>query len=319
MLVTPQQLQRLYEDGLPGAPISPVQKEYCFANGIVQPASFADHLVEVNPGAARRALLWRSRELFDPGAFGKESQTTGDCTSHGDRNARDTSRCVEIHIKRELEEYVVRGATEPTYGARGHSSQGMDPYRAAKFVTNFGFMIRKKYPNVVDLTTYNSNTGARWGRNGVPSAVKAICKEHPVGQYVTADDSDEAMALFFNGYACHSGQNIGFDNDASSEGIHRRKGSWNHDMATVGYDDTKEIWPVRVYFVVNSWGRWNNPWSKWVQDSQLQKILGPPIDGMIVCHHEIWERYFMEDALFYSDIEGFPAKQLPDYGTETFL
>jgi hypothetical protein len=90
-------------------------------------------------------------------------------------------------------------------------------------------------------------------------------------------------------------------------------------MATVGYDDTKEIWPARVYFVVNSWGEWNRQWSKWINDPELQKLLGPPIAGMIVVHYEIWERYFLPDALFYSDITGFPTKIIPDYGTEIFL
>ena len=73
----------------------------------------------------KRALLWRSREVYDPGALGKEAQTTGDCVSHGSRTSRDVTRSVEIHIDGEPEEYVARGATEPTYGARGHGGQGM--------------------------------------------------------------------------------------------------------------------------------------------------------------------------------------------------
>jgi hypothetical protein len=144
---------------------------------------------------------------------------------------------------------------------------------------------------------------------------------HPVGEYVMPDNADDAMALFYNGFPCHSGQNIGFSSDVNNNGMHSRRGSWNHDMATVGYDDTKEIWPSRVYFVVNSWGTWNSQWDQWERDSELQKILGPPINGMITVHGDIWEQYFLDgqSIYFYSDITGFPVQQLPDYGTGSFL
>lgn len=312
-----KRLVDVYNDGFPAAPVNPIEADKLFADGIVKTASHISHLAS---GNGKRALLFRSRELFDPGAFGQESQTDGDCTSHGDRSARDTTRCVEIHIKGELERYVGRGATEPTYGYRGHSGAGMDPARAARFVTEYGYAIRKQYPGL-DLSVYDSSIGANWGRRGVPDDVKDICDDFPVGEYVMPDSADEAMALFYNGFACHSGQNVGFADTTNSSGIHNRKGSWNHDMATLGYDDTREIWPTRVYFVVNSWGKWNKQWDKWVRDSELQKILGPPIDGMMTVRSDIWEQYFLggRSIYFYSNITGFPIQKLPDFGTSTFL
>ena len=286
------------------------------------PSTYVQHLVVQNPGNGKRALLFRSREQFDPGAFGEESQTDGDCTSHGDRSARDTARCVEIHIKKEPERYEGRGATEPTYGSRGHSGAGMDPGLAARFVTEYGFMIRKNYLGCIDLSQYNSSIGAQWGRSGPSPCVKSACKEHPVGQYVMPDTPNEALALFYNGFPCHSGQNIGFNVTPNSLGIYERgRRPWNHDMATVGYDDTKEIWPSRVYFVVNSWGAWNSQWEKWERDPDLLKILGPPIVGMFTVDADIWETYFLggQSIYFYSDITGFPMQKLPDYGTGSFL
>jgi len=316
---SPASLQKLYEDGFPGCQVNLAEKELCYEQGIIAKAVDADELVQKNPGKGKSAFLWRSREKYDPGAFGEENQTTGDCVSHGDRNARDTVRSVEVHIKGELEEYFLRGATEPTYGARGHSSEGMDPYRASKFVTQNGYLLRQNYPGVVDLSKYNSRIGTGWGRSGVPQNVVNECKKHKVGQYIIPKNSDQAMALFFNGYACHSGQNIGFSNKPDSKGIHPRKGNWAHDMATLGYDDTRTIWDRRVYFVFNSWGEWNEQWVTWVQDVALQNLLGPPIDGVIVCDASVWEQYFLDDAMFYSDIEGIPIKGIPDYGTGAFL
>jgi len=311
----------MYENGFEGAPYNPIEHEFCMDEGIIKSATYMQHLLQENPGNNKRACLWRSREKYDPGAFAQEPQTTGDCVSHGDRSARDVTRSVEIHIKGEPEEYFKRGATEPTYGFRGHSGQGMDPARAARFVTQYGWLVRQNYSGCVDLTTYNSGIGSNWGRSGPPSCVLELCSEHDVGEYLVPNTPDEAMALFQNGYACHSGQNIGFRSQPNSKGIHEPSGSWNHDMATVGYDDTREIWPERVYFVPNSWGSFNEQWQKWKQDTELQKILGPPIGGMIVVSSSVWEPYFLggNSIFFYSDIEGFPSKIIPDYGTEQFL
>jgi len=312
-------IQQKYEDGFLGAPINLIEKELCLAEGIFKGPSAIRHLVENNPGASKRVMLWRSREKYDPGAFAEEAQTTGDCVSHGDRSARDVTRSVEIHIKGEAEQYFKRGATEPTYGFRGHDGEGMDPFRAARFVTEHGYMVRQNYPGVVDLTKYNSKIGTRWGSSGPPQAVLTECKKYPVGEFVSPDDDDEAMALFNNGSACHSGQNIGFKNSPNSRGIHERGGSWNHDMVTTGFDDTKDIWKERVYFVINSWGDFNEQWSEWIKDTEIQKLLGPPIPGMIIVAADVWEQYFLENALFYSNIAGFPVQNLPDYGTGEFL
>lgn len=318
---TPNDILRVYLDGFPAAPVNPIERNKLFEDGLVKDSSYIRHLVDRNPGNGKRALLFRSREVFDRNAFGKESQTDGDCTSHGDRSCRDTTRCVEIHIKGELEEYKGRGATEPTYGFRGHSGAGMDPGLAARFVTEYGFMIRQNYEGCVNLTNYNSSIGAQWGRSGPPSCVLEKCAEHSVGEYVMPSDAHEAMALFYNGFACHSGQNIGFSTEPNRYGYHDRQGSWNHDMATVGYDDTREIWSSRVYFVVNSWGEWNRQWARWEQDNELQKILGPPVIGMITVHSDVWENYFLggRSIYFYSNIKGFPVQKLPDYGTSIFL
>lgn len=311
-------LQKIYEDGFLGAPINPIEKENCFSDGIIRKGVDIKHLLETNPGEGKRALLWRSREKYDPGAFAEEAQTTGDCVSQGDRNARDTTRCVEIHIKGEPEEYFKRGATEPTYGMRGHTGEGMDPYLASRFVTQYGYLVRDDY-GVVNLTKYDSRIGTKWGRGGCPKEVLDLCSEFPVGEYLEPGGYKEALALFFNGYSGHSGQNIGFRNRPNGQGIHEPGGTWNHDMATVGYDDTKEIWPTRVYFVQNSWGDFNEQYDTWKRDTELQKILGPPMPGMIVVAGDVWEKYFMRNFMFYSDIKGFPSQTIPDYGTEEFL
>jgi hypothetical protein len=264
-------------------------------------------------GKGKQALLWRSREKFDPGAFGQEAQTTGDCTSHGSRNARDTTRSVEIHIKGEAESYYKRGATEPTYGARGDGGQGMSPSTASRFERDVGFLVRQNYPGVVDLSRYDSSIGTRWGSRGVPENVKKLCREHNVGSYTIPQTAEEARDLLGKGYAIHSGQNWGCS--INSDGVAQTSARWSHDMATVGMDDTQEHYPAKygcLFLVANSWGAWTSKPPKW-----NDAVYGPWPVGSFWVPEDIYARYFTGSGsiMAYSNVRGFPAQNLPDYGT----
>jgi len=305
----PDQIRSAYENGLPGWQFNQDTMDRLFSDGKAALfAAEAMHLAGV--GAGKMALLWRSRELFDPGAFGKEPQTTGSCVSHGSRNARDTTRSVEIHIKKEPEEYYLRGATEPTYASRGHRGQGMDPAQAARFEVDSGFLFREKYP-FADLSTLNE-------RLAVPSllteAALAELAKHKIGRWVSPKTADEAKDLLYSGYAIHSGQNVGFRGTSHSRGIAIRSGSWSHDMATVGYDDTREIYPVGVFLVVNSWGKWNSKPTVWPEGR-----YGAWPEGSFWVDEDTYARYFVgSNSIFaYCDIQGIPQKNLPDYGDLT--
>ena len=269
--------------------------------------------------AIGRALLYLSRNKYDPGAFSKEAQTTGDCVSHGARNAVDVTRSVEIHIKNEPEEYFKRSATEPTYGCRGHGGPGMDPGRAAKFQRDVGWLVRKNYEGVVDLSVYNSSIGSGWGRRGVPEAVQELCRLHNVGELVVPKNLEQAYDLLATGRAGHSGQSWGTSSKAPKDGINRGPGArWSHDMGTVGYDKTCEIWKEPVFFIPNSWGDFNEVNPVW---KSAQEILGPWIPGMIVISEEEYDRYFIRSGsiYFYSSIKGFPMQKLPNYGAQTVI
>ncbi len=276
---------------------------------------FGAAVQDLNRTGKQRVMLWRSREKYDPGAFGKESQATGDCVSHGARSARDVTRSVEIDIKGEGEIYFRRGATEPTYGMRGHSGEGMNPAAAARFERDFGFLVRKKYDEI-DLRKYDASIGMKWGRNGTPNKIKELCKQHNVGSVAHPSSLDEAKDLLANGYAAHSGQSWGTARKLGSDGLNTKSASWGHDMATVGYDDTSEIWTEPVVFVANSWASWNSLNPRWDEDA-----LGPWIKGMIVIPEEEYERYFIKSGSIhhYSNINGFPAQQLPDWGFDSYV
>jgi hypothetical protein len=299
---------KAYDDGLTGY-IMDMRAKHEFLDG--QKYQYFNEPNIKGSGIGKRALLWQYAKKLDSRCF-TERQTTGDCVSHGSRNARDITRAVEILVKKEPEDWFRMGATEPTYGARGHGGEGMSPARASQFERDFGFLARTKYDGVVDLTNYNGSIGSRWGSaGGVPENVKELCRKHKVGVISCVKTQADLMDAMFNGYAAHSGQFAAWDAASNSKGIHgRASGGWAHDMATVGYDDTKEFFPFRVWMIQNSWGPWNQKPKAW------PKEYGEWVPGMILTSADDYDVCVdSADCWTYGSIEGYPPQRLPDYGT----
>jgi hypothetical protein len=261
-------------------------------------------------GIGKRALLWQYAKKLDSKCF-TEKQTTGDCVSHGSRNARDITRAVEILVKKEPEDWFKMGATEPTYGARGHGGQGMSPGKASRFERDVGFLARHQYEGVVDLSKYNSSIGDRWGSSGVPQNVQELCRKNKVGLISQVRTQEDLMDAMFNGYAAHSGQYAAWTTGSNSKGVHgRAPGGWNHDMCIAGYDDSREFFPFRVWIIPNSWGPWNQKPTGW------PKEYGEWIPGMILTSGDDFNVCVeANDCWVYGGIEGYPPQRLPDYGT----
>lgn len=301
----PFKLLAAYEAGMQGY-IDSARERGLFAESQKQSVYYEPNTA--GSGEGKRALLWAYTQKLDPLSY-TEIQTTGDCTSHCSRNAIDTTRATQICVENRPESFVVRSATEPTYGARGHSGEGMSPATAAMFVSETGYLLRKKY-EPVDLTKYDSRIGAGWGGRGVPDSVKELCRQQRVGvirQITRVSDAVDALA---NGYAIASGQFAAWAPAPNKDNIHpRAAGGWSHAMATVGMDFTRKFWPFDVFFIQNSWGAWNKPLNNWPSD------YPPWVPGMIVTKAEDWQVCVNGgDCYAYGNVDGFPPQKLPDYG-----
>ncbi|KKN32868.1 hypothetical protein LCGC14_0809530 [marine sediment metagenome] len=125
---------------------------------------------------------------------------------------------------------------------------------------------------------------------------------------------DEVKDLLYSGYALHSGQRFGVKNKSDRDGIAVQGSNWNHDMATVGYDDTREVYPDCVFLVANSWGPWNVQPSVWPVDRYGEWPV-----GSFWVREELYAKYFVgSHSIFaYCDVKGVPQKKLPDYGDLT--
>ena len=273
--------------------------------------------ITVGDGDGKRVLLWQAldRPGFEPGWCGKEPQQGPDCTSKGVQRAIDTTRACEIILDGEPETYYRATASEVFYGARGSSQDGSDPALLTRFAVDYGFLARQNYPGVVDLTKYNYEIGNKWGRSGVPLAVKELCKEHKAGGWTMPKSPSEARSLMLRGRGGHSGQTLGFRDSTDANGIFipitRGKEAWGHDMPWAGYDDTKDFYPVSVFFIANNWGRWCPPPKKWPTD-----LYGPWPAGLIVCTEEIFEQKMIgsRSCFMFHGIKGYKSKLLTDLG-----
>jgi hypothetical protein len=259
-------------------------------------------------GKGKLSTPYKSVLKFDKNPY-NERQTTGDCVSHGTRNACDVTRAVEIDIGNEREDWVAKGATEAIYGARGFSGEGMSCSRAAEFVSKIGgIVVRKNYPGVADFSKYNGNLGAGWGGRGLPDKVIDTANDHQIKTASLIRTVEEARDALANGYGLAVCSSYGFSNTRDKKGFAKQSGSWGHCMAWTACDDTGG---EPAFLVQNSWGKWNDgghpEWGPIPDGSFL--IRADDAAGMLA----------MNGSYAFSGFDGFPLQKLPSYGFEDYL
>ena len=305
--LSPQEWYNKYREGYQGAIW--LQHEFDHLMETLKYPYFGDASKKiVNTGKNKLSLPYKSVYEFDKKPY-DERQVTGDCVSHGTRNACDISRAVEIHIGGEKESWIARGATEAIYGSRGWSGEGMTGSKAAEFVSKIGgILVRQNYKGVVDLSKYNGMLGASWGGRGVPDAVLDLANDHQMKTVSLVQTVEEARDALANGYGVAVCSNYGFNNTRDKKGFARVSGNWGHCMAWIACDDTQGD---TAFLVQNSWGKWNDGGHpEW----------GPIPDGSFLIHSDVAEGMLKQNGAYaFSNFNGFPLQKLPSYGFEEYL
>tara|TARA_R100000008_G_scaffold18244_1_gene9147 strand:+ start:6188 stop:7111 length:924 start_codon:yes stop_codon:yes gene_type:complete len=303
---SPRDLLNAYREGFAGSVCDPEETAELLAK-LKTPLFGATAYRLHGSGEGKLSLPFKSLLKFDAGFGPSERQTTGDCVAHSTRNAVDITRAVEIDIKKEPESFEARGANEAIYQSRGHRGQGMTCSGAAKYVhSKGGLLIRKDYGKV-DLSKYNSNLGAK---HKIPSSIYTTeAKKHQVKTISLITTVQEARDALNNGYAISVCSGYGFSSRRDSNGIAKRGSGWNHAMAWIACDDTNKRFKETLFLVQNSWGKWNSgprvhdqpEGSFWIREKDARGMLA------------------QQGAWVFSDVDGFPARSLPDYGTTSYL
>ncbi len=305
---TPEELYNNYRKGFSGC----IWEQHVFDNLIEKSKYplFGDATGKrfSNSGKGKLSTPFKSVLKFDKKAY-EERQTTGDCVSHGTRNACDVSRAVEIDVHKEKEGWIARGATEAIYGARGHGGQGMSCARAATFVSQSGgILVRQNYKGVIDLSKYNGNVGASWGGRGLPDPVIDLANDHQIKTVSLVRTVEEARDALANGYGLAVCSNYGFSNKRDKKGISNVSGNWAHCMAWIACDDTGS---EPLFLVQNSGGNCNDGGHpEW----------GPIPDGSFLIRADVAAGMLSGNGSYaFSQFDGFPVQKLPSYGFEDYL
>ena len=193
-------------------------------------------------GKGKTVLLYKAHEKFAP--VSKIRQDIGDCVGHGYARADDLLTCVEIALKGESESWQGYSCSEWLYGTsrvlvgggkiRGDGSVGT---WAAKAISEYGTMLRKKYPEV-DLSEYSGSRAKEWGaKSGFPNHLVELGKQHLVRGTAIVRSYEEARDMIANGYPVPVCSNQGFSDKRDEEGFSRPKGVWPHCMLFSAVDD----------------------------------------------------------------------------------
>jgi hypothetical protein len=296
---TPQELLEAYNNGLPGHVDDPRATDDLLSS-LPMPlfGDFSDDIKE--SGKGKLSLPFKSAVRFDAKFGEDERQTTGDCVSHGTRNAIDISRATDIAVKNEAESFIVRGATEGIYGARGHGRQGMSGAVAARWVHSTGGILLRKNYGSIDLSTYDSRKGIRWGTQGIPRELIQIARQNPVETISLIKTLEEARDALANGYGIAICSNYGFESTRDKNGMSRRRGNWNHCMCVSGCDDTRDIINEMIFLIQNSWGRFNGG----------GKIHGQPDGSFWISSEDMAGMLRQNGAWVFSNVKGFPPRKV---------
>ena len=304
---SPKDLYDMYRGGYSGCVWEPAHFEYMMTS--LKHPLFGDASRKIkNSGKGKLSIPYKSVFKFDKNPY-NERQTTGDCVSHGTRNACDVSRAVEIDIHNERESWVARGATEGIYGYRGHGGQGMSCSRAAEFVSRAGgILVRKNYKGIIDFSKYNSSIGSGWGIRGVPDSVLDLANDHQIKTVSLVKTIEEARDALANGYGISVCSGHGFSSTRDKKGFARKSGGWAHCMAWIACDDTGS---EPAFLVQNSWGKWNDGG---------HPDWGPIPDGsFLIKAQDAADMLAQNGSYAFSQFDGFPVQKLPSYGFEDYL
>lgn len=317
-------LVRMYEDGYVGAWRDPDAKErFRATHEMGADIAYGNGWAGSGEGELVVPFVFHAQTF--PGCWPGPAQDRGDCVSHSTKNAALLSLICEVVVggadpvsgKLEgLPEVSAEGikegvlSTEAVYWWRGHGGDGWSCDHAAEVVTEqSGLWLRQNYPEFgFDLTHYSGSTAGKWGSRNPPDNILQFGKQHLARKATELQSFEELRDFLHNGYGVSSCGGEGFSSTRNEDGVSSRRGGWSHAMAYLGVDDrdaTKSKYGGPLVLVQNSWAVWN---------SGPRTIMGTNIEIPEGSFWARWSDVQNRDMHAFSSIDGWPARDLPDFG-----
>lgn len=317
---------KMYEQGFAGAYGEPEEKARFRAE---QPQPFGEAIAHASgfaeSGAGKLVIPFIYHQQTFPNCWPAAAQDRGDCVSHSTRNALLLTLICEIMAGQPDEvsgviegvpeispEAIKEGvlSTEAIYWWRRHGGDGWSCDAAASVaVKESGMWLRKNYADLgVDLTTYSGSKAGLYGRSTPPATFAAEGQNHLVRNVTELKSFEEARDFLHNGYGVSTCGGEGFSSERNEDGVSKRKGGWSHALAYLGADDrdtTKQKYGEPLVLVQNSWAVWNGG---------PRRIMGTEFDIPEGSFWARWSDVKNRDMHAFSSANGWPARELPDYG-----
>jgi hypothetical protein len=263
-------------------------------------------------GNGKKAFLHLAMERVMGRKYVPHDQGAPDCVSQAAGLAVDVLQGVQIVTHKAAQRWVAKTATEPIYGGsrvevggytgRGGGSTG---HWAAEWLSQYGVLLRQKYPGGHDFRMYDAGKAVEFGREGCPDSLEPIAKLHPVKKTAICKSYADLCDLIYNGSPVMVCSNVGFGSGTrrrDSEGFLRRKRKpWYHAMLFAGYDDEYRR-PGALCF--NSWGDdWVVGPTRGPQPASTFWIDATTVDSMLR----------QGDSFAFSAYVGFPQVDIPPF------
>lgn len=254
-------------------------------------------------------------------------QQIGSCVGQGYARAAQDLMLIEIANgePEEIPEDVLSGmddgvsgfvAVEPIYGGSrcevggqwGSRSDGSVGAWAAKWVSEWGVILRKKYDfggTSIDLSRHSPSRCKEYGARGCPDDLEPVAKEHPVRSVTQVTTYEQVRDMLANGYPVPVASSQGFTMKRRAGGWCDPRGTWMHQMLFRGHLVTKGNRPGVV--VQNSWGGYLGTANNRVQLESGREVVLP--EGCFLAEPDVVTRMARQNDTFaLSGFTGFPER-----------
>lgn len=278
-------IRRLYDDGAAGCELRPTAiaahnerfDDAIRAAGGWPAGDDAARVFQLEDyGDGKLCLNFLDVVKLYPAAFPGPAQQRGDCVSHSQRTADLVTVCCEVE-RGEPDSItgLVEGAPDiPTVGQkngcfssewsywhRGSRSDGWICGAAAIVSTQHGAMVRRRYTDTLDLTTYSGELAGRYGRNAPPDEFETIGRQHLIRTATRVTGLEQLRDFVAAGFGVSSCGSESFSSARNEHGVSKRtRAGWSHAMAITSVDaraSSIDVYGSPLFLVQNSWGVWN--------------------------------------------------------------